>query len=545
LADKTKEELIEEIRLLQKRIAELGTLDSERKQQQQQIRRLATVVHDSNDAITIQDFAGNIIAWNRGAKLMYGYSEEEALQMNIEHLTPPDKAAEQKEFTRRLIAGEAVTSFETQRKTKDGRILDVWLAVTKVVDEAGEPVGVASTERDITARKKVADRLRQEKEKAQRYLDIAGVTLLIIDANEQVSMINQKGCEILGYAKEEIIDKNWFDNFLPEGSKEEVKSVFYRTLRGEQGLFSYYEYPVLAKNKEERLIAWNNIIIKNEKGQIISILSSGEDITERKKSETELQKAYDDLKAAQGQLMQAEKMESVGRLASGVVHEVRNPLAIILQGMDYLEKNIKTKDKNFPLVVEEIKQAVSRADSIINGLLNFASISELKSKIEDINSVLEKALSLVKNTLLQYNIQVKQQLAQGIPKVEIDANKIEQVFLNLMLNAVQAMPDGGILTIKTSAKAITEMDKEELDVFRPGETAVVVEIEDTGTGMPQEVLGRVFEPFFTTHRNEKGTGLGLSIVKNIIDLHRGKIYIRNKEESRGARVTVMLPVKEK
>ena len=115
--------------------------------------RMATVVRDSNDAITIQDFEGRITAWNRGAELMYGYSEAEALAMNIELLTAPGKVEEQKDFVRRLVAGEAVTSLETQRLTKDGRVLDVWMTVTKLVDETGQPIGIASTERDITERK--------------------------------------------------------------------------------------------------------------------------------------------------------------------------------------------------------------------------------------------------------------------------------------------------------------------------------------------------------------------------------------------------------
>jgi PAS domain S-box-containing protein len=126
----------------------------ERAEAGNEARRMATVVHDSNDAITIQDFEGRITAWNRGAELMYGYSETEALAMSIERLTAPGKVAEQKDFIRRLMAGEAVTSLETQRVTKDGRILEVWMTVTKLVDEAGKPIGLASTERDITERKR-------------------------------------------------------------------------------------------------------------------------------------------------------------------------------------------------------------------------------------------------------------------------------------------------------------------------------------------------------------------------------------------------------
>ena len=156
--DKTKEELIEEIKLLQKRIAELDTTDTESKQQ---MRRLAAVVRDSNDAITLKDFDGQITAWNRGAELMYGYSEKEALEMNVRQLTPPDKEREHAEFIRRLMAGGTVSSFETQRVAKDGRILDVWLTVTKVVDDTGKPIGIATTEREITERKKTETALRE------------------------------------------------------------------------------------------------------------------------------------------------------------------------------------------------------------------------------------------------------------------------------------------------------------------------------------------------------------------------------------------------
>lgn len=133
---------------------------TDRKRVEENLRRTATVVRDSNDAITIQDFEGRITAWNRGAELMYGYSEEEALLANIERLTAPDKVEEQKDFVRRLVAGEAITAFETQRVTKDGRVLDVWMTVTKLLDDAGQPMGLASTERDITERKRTEVEIR-------------------------------------------------------------------------------------------------------------------------------------------------------------------------------------------------------------------------------------------------------------------------------------------------------------------------------------------------------------------------------------------------
>ena len=168
------------------------------------MRRMATVVRDSNDAILVQDFEGRITAWNHGAELMYGYSEEEALQMNIGCLTPPDKEAEQQEFTSRLLAGEAISSFETQRLTQDGRILDVWLTVTKLVDDAGKPIGIASTERDITGRKLGEVALR----KTNRELQVALHKL----QKNQAQMVREERLSALGQMASGIVHD--FNNVL-------------------------------------------------------------------------------------------------------------------------------------------------------------------------------------------------------------------------------------------------------------------------------------------------------------------------------------------
>ena len=172
-----------------------------RKQAEEKIRRLATVVRDSSDAITIQDFDGRITAWNRGAELMYGYSEAEALLANIERLTAPGKVEEQKEFTRRLMAGEAITAFETQRLTKDGRVLEVWLTVTKLMDDAGKPVGIASTERDITERNQVAEKMRRMATVVRDSND----AITISDFSGQITAWNH-GAELMyGYSEAEAL----------------------------------------------------------------------------------------------------------------------------------------------------------------------------------------------------------------------------------------------------------------------------------------------------------------------------------------------------
>ncbi len=231
MEDKTRAELLEQIEFLKKRMAELEISDSERNQQQDNVRRLATVVRDSNDAITIQDFEGRITAWNRGAELIYGYKEKEALGMNMERLALPGKAAEHKELTRRLMTGEAVTSFETRRVAKDGRILDVWLTVTKVVDDAGKPIGIASTERDITERNKAKEEIRHLN---RVFMALRGVNQLITREKNPDTLIAGT-CRHLaengGYANiwislfDEKGDLKGFASDKPEGDFPGVKKT--------------------------------------------------------------------------------------------------------------------------------------------------------------------------------------------------------------------------------------------------------------------------------------------------------------------------------
>jgi len=233
-----------------------------------------------------------------------------------------------------------------------------------------------------------------------------------------------------------------------------------------------------------------------------------------------------ELKMAQFQIIQAEKMETVGKLASGIAHEVKNPLAIILQSVEYLVKNLSSDDKNVSLTLGYIKSAVKRADNVVRGLLDFSGSARLDINSCNLNTVIERALLLMKHQFDKYHIRVAEQLKEDLPSIEVDDNRIEQVLVNLFLNAVIAMPDGGKLTVKSYC----ETDGKE--------NVVIVKIEDTGAGIPDEIFGKIFEPFFTTRRSHGGTGLGLSVVKNIIDLHNGKISIQNRKDG-GAEVTLI------
>ncbi|MFH0790573.1 MAG: ATP-binding protein [Candidatus Omnitrophota bacterium] len=277
-----------------------------------------------------------------------------------------------------------------------------------------------------------------------------------------------------------------------------------------------------------------NRLIQKEK-DVVALKAAAQEAYKKadqiEKIYNELEKNHWELKAAQAELIQAEKFKVVGRLASGVAHEVKNPLAIIIQGVEYLNKNVQSNDENVPMVLKFITDAVNRADRVIRGLLDFSSVSKLEIKPENLNSLIRNVLVLLKHHLDRNHIQLIEDFQEDIPEVRIDANRIEQIFVNLLLNAVQAMPEGGELKIKTYVQKEPEK-----------EGWLIVQIEDNGAGIPADAIEKLFTPFFTTKRGIGGTGMGLSIVKNIVEMHGGKITIANKKEGQGAVVIVMFKI---
>jgi signal transduction histidine kinase len=252
-------------------------------------------------------------------------------------------------------------------------------------------------------------------------------------------------------------------------------------------------------------------------------------------------KQISDLKSAQLQLIHAEKLESIGRLAASVAHEVKNPLAVIQLGIDYLSQILR-ENKDVTETVGDMDDAVKRADTVVKGLLEFSRPTELEIKTININEVLEESSLLVKYELSKNNISLDKQLENELPDIKLDRNKMKQVFINIFMNAIHAMDKDGTLTVKTSScqlpKDLYSLHCKSTKHFKAGDKVVIVTVEDTGTGIPEDKIDKLFEPFFTTKPTGIGTGLGLSVTKNIIDLHKAAIYILNRKAG-GASVSII------
>ena len=366
----------------------------------------------------------------------------------------------------------------------------------------------------------------------KQYIDIAGVIFVVIDAEQKVSLINNKGCEILGYKKEDIEGKNWFDNFVPDKSRKKVSEAYNKLILGEIELVEYFENIIVTSRGEERVISWHNTVIRDDEGNITSTLSSGEDITERKKAETELKRLKENLETevlkkskelleAQDKVAKAERLAVLGKLAGMVAHELRTPLGVIKHKVYYLKNNLISlmKDNKVISHLNIIDSEVNSSDKIIEDILSFARIKEPNLKTCSFDHIIKKSVSVVD---IPENIDLKIEMDGELPDAMLDSSQMKLVFANIIMNAVQSMPDGGSLSIEGS------MEDHHLKVM----------IIDAGEGISEENISKIFDVLFTT--KIRGTGLGLSVCQSIVNLHGGTIGVESKEGS-GTTFTVTLP----
>lgn len=239
-------------------------------------------------SISVAD--GSILRCNQAAMRLLGYDEETLIGMNVFDLydNTPDGKSKAQEVFKNIKTDKFLRDVELQMKHKDGHPVWINLSVDPMKDESGKVMETRSMATDISHRKQAEDALRQERDKAQQYLDIAGVMFIALNSDGNITLINRKGCEVLATKPEYAIGKNWFDHFLPETVKEDVSNIFHKLMHGQIVHSEYFENPIMTSTGEEKIIAWHNTILKDEAGRIIGTLSSGEDITERKRAEEAL-----------------------------------------------------------------------------------------------------------------------------------------------------------------------------------------------------------------------------------------------------------------
>jgi len=388
----------------------------------------------------------------------------------------------------------------------------------------------------------------------ESVLDNLPVAIFAKDATDSFRFVlwNKKQESITTLKAERALGKTDFELFA-EDSASYFRKVD-ETVMKRGKLLEVPEEIIETKSGEIHLRTVKFPVVDPESGRLL-LVGISEDITEKVRAEEQLERlnrnlsqTSRELQDTQMQLIQAEKLESIGRLAAGVAHEVKNPLAMLLLGVDYLSQQpIDPEDVNLEEILTQMREAVNRADRIVRGLVDLSSDRSLSRVEAQLADVVEEVLLLTRHELVRGSVSVDVNVPRDLPPVFVDMSKFEQVLINLVINAVHAMEetDRPALEIHAHTTTLSGVPKNQgartYDVSRDGDRVVILEIRDNGSGIEEENLSKLFDPFYTTKATGRGTGLGLSVVHKIVELHGGKIEITNRSNGSGASVTLTLP----
>ena len=384
---------------------------------------------------------------------------------------------------------------------------------------AGQVGRIFELEREIVDRKQAELALPFERDRAQRYLDTAEVVLLALDPEGRITLVNRYACSILGWTADELRGRDWIDTCVPVRLRAAARENFANLLAGD---ISVIENPILTKSGEERLIEWRNTVPHDDAGKILGTFSSGADITGRR--------------ALEAQYQQAQKMEAIGRLAGGVAHDFNNLLTVILGHCELMLSELSPSDSRDGLT--EIQKAGTSAAGLTRQLLAFSRKQIIEPTLLDLNDVVTHLRAML-GRLIGEDVKVLLGLRPDLGFVKADRGQVEQIVVNLAVNARDAMPKGGTLTIETANVELDENYAKTHLAVKPGHY-VALTVSDTGTGMTAEVQARLFEPFFTTKDVGKGTGLGLATVHGIATGNGGSVNVYS-EIGRGSSFKVYFP----
>jgi len=481
--------------------------------------RYRTILEEMQDDYFEVGLAGNFSFVNDIICRQLGYSREELIGMNFRAIIASDDAENiYKTFNRVYREGQSIRAVTFKFGRKDGSSGVGELSAFPLRNKKGEIVGFRGVSHDVTKRIQMEKALRQSEERYRTVLEEMQEPYFEMDLAGRFTFFNDSLCRRLGYSKEELMGMHYKVYTPPEESQRafEAFNKVYRT--GEP--IKLFDRISIKKDGTRNLSETSVLPLRNEQGEIIGFRGLTRDLSERKKAEEER-------KQLEQKAQLASRLASVGELASGVAHEINNPLTGVI---GYAHLLLARKDilKDMRQDVEIINEGAQRVAGIVKKLLVFARQTRPEQRYVNMNELIHTTLDLRAYELASSNIKVALQLARDLPMTIADPGQLQQVFLNLIINAETEMRlahDKGKLSIKT----------EQID------NTIRISFKDNGPGIADENLGSIFDPFFTTREVGQGTGLGLSVCHGIVTEHKGRIWVESRL-GKGATFVVELPI---
>ncbi len=505
---------------LARAIRHLESEATERRRKEEDLLRLAAIVECSEDAIIAADLDGKITDWNAGAEKMFGYSRADAAGMPVDIIVPPERRHEPLEILAKIRKGAGVMNQETVRIKQDGKPVHISLTVSPIRSRAGRLTGSAAIARDITERIEMEAALRRSEANFRSVIENSPYGALRTLPDGRILLANPAVVRMLGYSSEGNLLRLNMATDIYRNPADRARVI-------EQSRTTQYlkdiEVEWKHKSGSSIMVRFSSHVVKNHAGEIDHFDLMVQDISKQRNLEE--------------QLRQAQKMEAIGRLAGGVAHDFNNLLGVII---GYSELVLDQMGPASPVrgQVEQIRKAGERATALTRQLLAFSRQQVLDTKTLNLNAIISDMAQML-HRLIGEDIELQTKLESELYAIRGDQGQIEQVIMNLAVNARDAMPQGGKLMIETRNVTVEEDELQRSTPMVPGDY-ILLTISDTGVGMDAETQAHIFEPFFTTKAHGKGTGLGLATVYGVVKQSGGYIWVYS-EPGVGATFKLYLP----
>jgi len=488
-------------------------------------RRYREIFENAKDAIYVHDLNGRYTLVNPAAEELSGYSRDEILQLSVFDMASPEHVELICNSLKQKLTDHAPTTYEIEAIRKDGTRVPVEVS-SRLIYRDGRPIGVQGSVRDISERRRAEEVVRASEQRFRDLVENANDIIFTCDMLGKITSLNRAGERVTGYTAEEALKMNFAQAVSPDDIAK-VRHMLSRKRAAD--VATVYDLELITKSGGRAAVEISSRAILKD-GQAVGVQGIARDITDRQRMEN-------DLRTSQAQLQQSQRLEAVGKLAGGVAHDFNNLLTAIIGYSDFALRKMRA---NNPIRrdIEEIKKAANRAATLTRQLLAFSRKQILKPEVLDLNLVVGDMHKMLER-LIGEDIDLVTTLGSDTDPVKADRGQLEQIIMNLVVNARDAMPFGGSVTIETANVLFDKAYTSEHVPVKPGKYAMLA-VSDTGLGMDANTQLHIFEPFFTTKELGKGTGLGLSTVYGIVKQSGGFIWVYS-ELNVGTTFKIYLP----